>query len=678
MPPEDMMSRPRKVVIKDNKFPFYEDDATFVPPALSSYSIALLNERTKQFQGSEVTGVYELDFPQLKGLKNKLSVHFGEGASAFSSSSATDPLHILTQSPRIKRHDGSTHNSITDDQGNFMDESQQHLEEGQSAHTATTTPGEIFKPPQSRLSKRIRGSRLMGRLLGPPMRAPKLPETPTEENNASTPTPWQKSHNSDLPAPRRTDMDIDIWKVKELELRLKIDEQKRLHELNRASKQPRYDDYDMAGSFVSSQAGNTPPGSSGSAKDKENLDKQDQPYRDAPRRPLLHVSPNVFNTPNDSDGFRKPKVIRPGAFAATNAPTAPPEDKKRKYIAINGVQYEKLELMGRGGTSKVYKVKSMTNQRLYAVKKVTFDQFDDACVKGFKGEIDLLTKLKGTERVVQLVDHAIGEGSIYLVMECGDIDLAHVLQNKLATPNSFDLNFVKFHAIEMLKCVKAVHSAEIVHSDLKPANFLFIKGVLKIIDFGIADSVPDHTANIYRESQIGTPNYMAPETLFGVGHVSPGLMSPDNNMVKNKNTWRVGKPSDIWSCGCILYQMIYGKPPYGGYSGNQRIMAIMNPQIKITYPAKGLGNITVPKSAIELLQKCLARDPDDRYTIDQCLESDFLKPKIVSEAFIRDLVHLAVNFGYNSRNNGTGSITSELYDRLVDTVLKSIEDLNYG
>lgn len=678
MPSDDITPRPRKVVIKDTRFPFFEDDATFVPPALSSYSIALLNERTKQMPKTQVTGVYELDFPRLNSLKSKLSVHFGERASSPYAtpigSAAASPPHATDgnksySSSRSMAHDASnTHNSVTDDHPNSMDVSEHQQKDNLTTHTATTTPDEIFKQPVPRLSKRMRGSRHFGRLLGPPMRAPKI--EPNEEQIASTPTPWVRNRESDIPM--ATTNEGDIWAKKELELRLRIDEQKQRNELDRIFKK-RNEDVER-NTHNSPPSHETPSQASDISRDKENSDVAEPQPRNVVRRPLLQVPANVLNIASEMDNFRKPMTARPGALPATNHD----DGKKRKYIAINGTQYEKLELMGRGGTSKVYKVKSMTNQRLYAIKKVTFDQFDDICVRGFKGEIDLLLKLKGTERVVQLVDHVLGEGSIYLVMECGEIDLAHVFQNKLAAPHALDINFVKFHALEMLHCVKAVHDAGIVHSDLKPANFLFIKGVLKIIDFGIANAVPEHTANIYRESQIGTPNYMAPETLIGIGHVSPGLLSPENGVIKNKNTWRVGKPSDVWSCGCIIYQMVYGMPPYGGYSGNQRIMAIMNPQVKIAYPSKGLGGQLVPKSAIELLQNCLARDPHERYSVEQCMESDFLKPKIVSETFVRDLVHLAVNFGYNSRNNGTGSITSELYDRLVDTVLKGIQELNYG
>ena len=105
-------------------------------------------------------------------------------------------------------------------------------------------------------------------------------------------------------------------------------------------------------------------------------------------------------------------------------------------------------------------------------------------------------------------------------------------------------------------------------------------------------------------------------------------------------------------------------------------MAIMNPQVKIQYPTKGIGEIPVPLSAIELMQKCLARNPNDRWTVEECLNSNFLKPRAVSENFVKDLVYSAVNFGFNARH--TGEITDEVYDRLVETVLKQIEDLNYA
>jgi serine/threonine-protein kinase TTK/MPS1 len=62
----------------------------------------------------------------------------------------------------------------------------------------------------------------------------------------------------------------------------------------------------------------------------------------------------------------------------------------------------------------------------------------------------------------------------------------------------------------MLEAVHAIHEERVVHSDLKPANFLFVRGALKLIDFGIAKAIQDETTNIHRDHQVGTVNYMSP------------------------------------------------------------------------------------------------------------------------------------------------------------------------
>ena len=61
--------------------------------------------------------------------------------------------------------------------------------------------------------------------------------------------------------------------------------------------------------------------------------------------------------------------------------------------------------------------------------------------------------------------------------------------------------------------VQTVHSRKIVHCDLKPANFLLVRGKLKLIDFGISKTIQNDTTNVVRENQVGTVNYMSPEAL---------------------------------------------------------------------------------------------------------------------------------------------------------------------
>ena len=330
---------------------------------------------------------------------------------------------------------------------------------------------------------------------------------------------------------------------------------------------------------------------------------------------------------------------------------------RNPIILVNDTEYEKIELLGRGGSSKVYKVKGPSN-KVYALKRVAFDEFDETSINGFKGEISLLEKLRNKERVVQLFDYEMSSGVLYLIMECGDYDLSYVLNQKLKSP--LDIEFIRYYAREMIKCVKVVHDADIVHSDLKPANFVFVKGILKIIDFGIANAVPDYTVNIYRETQIGTPNYMAPEALVAMNYGNDG---------QSEHRWKVGKPSDVWSLGCIIYQMVYGKPPYAGFQGQNRLLAIMNPEVKIMYPDKTSKDEVIPRSVIEVMKDSLHRDPKKRLTIDEMLQTRFFNPIMVSESFIRNLIKNAVYYGCEQ-----GEVSDVQIDDLSSDVINRLSE----
>lgn len=79
---------------------------------------------------------------------------------------------------------------------------------------------------------------------------------------------------------------------------------------------------------------------------------------------------------------------------------------------------------------------------------------------------------------------------------------------------------------QMLEAVQVIHDENVVHTDLKPANFVLVKGRLKLIDFGISKAIANDTTNIGRDQQIGTANYMPPEALIdsGLGRDGKRLM----------------------------------------------------------------------------------------------------------------------------------------------------------
>ncbi|XWS21589.1 hypothetical protein CRYUN_Cryun30bG0067200 [Craigia yunnanensis] len=332
------------------------------------------------------------------------------------------------------------------------------------------------------------------------------------------------------------------------------------------------------------------------------------------------------------------KAEKQGKVTGSKGASAP---RKRNYdpdlfFKVNGKLYQRLGKIGSGGSSEVHKVIS-SDCRIYALKKIKLKGRDYATAYGFCQEIEYLNRLKGKNNIIQLIDYEVtdknllrevmngcmsnkdgrvkDDGYLYMVLEYGEIDLAHMLSQKWKEMDSsnqtIDENWLRFYWQQILQAVNTIHEDRIVHSDLKPANFLLVKGYLKLIDFGIAKAIMSDTTNIQRDAQVGTLSYMSPEAFMC------------NESDANGNTIKCGRPSDIWSLGCILYQMVYGRTPFAEYKTFwSKFKVITDPNHEIMY-----GPVSNPW-LLDLMKKCLAWDRNERWRIPQLLKHPFLVPPV--------------------------------------------------
>ncbi|KAF5369492.1 hypothetical protein D9758_002640 [Tetrapyrgos nigripes] len=308
------------------------------------------------------------------------------------------------------------------------------------------------------------------------------------------------------------------------------------------------------------------------------------------------------------------------------------DSNNNTHFKVNKRFYARLDLLGKGGSSKVWRVLSNTNE-IYALKRVVLEKTDQETLNGYINELHLLRRLEGNKRIIRLIDSEVkipapgGKGSLMMLMECAEIDLARLIAERAG--QALDMIWVAYYWQQMLQAVQVIHDEKIVHSDLKPANFVIAKGQLKLIDFGIANAIANDTTNIQREHQIGTINYMSPEAI---------------ELPEGMRRLKVGRSSDVWSLGCILYQMIYGHPPFYQYTPIQKMKAIPDPSYVIEYPEYSIPNAPISRSSspsqqgkkldhlkvrvrsdvIETMKACLERAPKERKMIPELLNQGWL------------------------------------------------------
>lgn len=263
---------------------------------------------------------------------------------------------------------------------------------------------------------------------------------------------------------------------------------------------------------------------------------------------------------------------------------------------IIGQKYELLELLGAGGMGFVYKARHIELDKLMAIKVLLLDKpLSDVAYKRFEQEARATGALDHPN-IVRVTDSGqIGEGSPYIVME---LLKGHSLDDLISAEHPLKIEEALPIFIQLADALAHAHSRGVIHRDLKPSNVMVTQDdrgqrQTKIIDFGIAKLSGSwaKAKPITKPGEIfGSPLYMSPEQCTG-------------NILDQR--------SDIYSLGCIMYEMLGGKPPFVGDSVLATIyMHVNEPAAKISESA---ATTAIPEGLEKIIEQCLQKNPDSRF-----------------------------------------------------------------
>jgi serine/threonine protein kinase len=272
--------------------------------------------------------------------------------------------------------------------------------------------------------------------------------------------------------------------------------------------------------------------------------------------------------------------------------------------------YLLLEELGQGGMGCVYKARHRRLDRIVALKVIhPSDITHPEAVSRFQREAKAVARLRHPN-IVLLYDADQIDGTHFLALEyVQGVDLERLLvqQGPLPVPQACDC--IRQAALGL----QHAHERGLVHRDIKPSNLFLTRyygdgavpvaesdsaagGVVKILDLGLA-----RFSNIKAESEklsidgvvVGTPDYLAPEQAL--------------------DSRKVDIRADIYSLGCTFYELLAGQPPFAASSGTQKLVA----HIQEEPPALAALRGSLPEDVVRIVQKMMAKKPEDRYQTPQ-------------------------------------------------------------
>ena len=295
-------------------------------------------------------------------------------------------------------------------------------------------------------------------------------------------------------------------------------------------------------------------------------------------------------------------------FNQENCCTFAPQ--KKEGLPLLSGRYQIIGLLGKGGYSEVYKAYDLENHIYVACK---LNQLNDNWKEEIKNNYikhtireNQIHKNIDHPRIVKLFDTIeIDNDSFCTILEhCTGPDLSTYIKKNKYIPEK-DAKIIISQILEGLLYLNNLPN-KIIHYDLKPENIIFNNMEIKISDFGLSKIIETNSDKVQLTSQgVGTYWYLPPECF------------------EEKKNINISSKVDIWSCGIILYEMIYGKKPFGHNCSQDKLIKdkIMQNAKNVVFPDEPI----ISEECKDFIKHCLAYKQEDRYDIFQAMKSNFIQ-----------------------------------------------------